>query len=193
MIYGVILAGGRSSRFGREKAAAEIDGQAMLARIAGVLTPHVCALAINAPPDRWAARFALEHGVALLPDAPGDPDGPLSGVKAGLAWASDGGANLLVTAPCDTPFLPDGLVSRLVDALTLGAGAAVARTVSGLQPLCAVWRCESLDVVRTALAQGEHPAIRAVLGSVDAVEVAFEDAAAFDNINTPEDYARVGG
>jgi molybdenum cofactor guanylyltransferase len=193
VICGLILAGGRSSRFGREKAAAEIDGRAMLARVADRLAPHVAALAVNAPPDRWAARYAAEHGLLLLPDAPGDPDGPLSGVKAGLIWAQALGAELLATAPCDTPFLPTDLISRLVEALPEDAGAAMARTAEGRQPLCAVWRCTSVDLVRAALAQGEHPSIRSVLDELKVVEVGFEDPHAFDNINTPQDYARAGG
>jgi molybdopterin-guanine dinucleotide biosynthesis protein A len=193
LIYGLILAGGRSSRFGREKAAAEIDGQPMLARIADGLAPHVAALAVNAPPERWAARFAAEHGLSLLPDDPGDPDGPLSGVKAGLAWAQAAGAELLMTTPCDTPFLPTDLVPRLLQALTPGAGAATARTAEGLQPLCALWRCDRLAAVKVALKDGEHPAIREVLANLSAVEVGFDDPRAFDNINTPQDYARARG
>jgi molybdenum cofactor guanylyltransferase len=192
-IYGLVLAGGRSSRFGREKAAAEIDGRPMLARIAEGLAPHVAALGINAPPERWAARFAAEHGLPLLPDSPGDPDGPLSGVKAGMAWAKAAAAELLVTTPCDTPFLPPDLVPRLAQALTPAAGAATARTAEGLQPLCSLWRCDRLEAIQMALADGEHPAIRKVLADLGAVEVGFDDPRAFDNINTPQDYARAGG
>ncbi|MGC1305089.1 MAG: molybdenum cofactor guanylyltransferase [Caulobacteraceae bacterium] len=192
-VLGLILAGGRSSRFGREKAAAEIDGRPMLERIAEVLAPHVSALAVNAPPDRWSAGFARERGLPLLPDAPGDPDGPLSGVKAGLVWAKAAGADLLVTTPCDTPFLPPDLVSRLVSALTQTSGAAVARTSEGLQPLCAVWRCDRLETIQAALAEGRHPSTRSVLDALDAVEAVFDDPHAFDNINTPQDHARRGG
>lgn len=193
MIYGLILAGGRSSRFGREKAAAVIGGRPLLACAASALHPHVAALAINAAPQRWAASFAAEAGWPLRPDAPGDPDGPLSGVKAGLTWACAAGAEALATAPCDTPFLPPDLVPRLTRALTAGAGAAVARTAEGLQPLCAIWRCDRLEMIRAALAKGEHPSVRATLADLDAVEVCFDDAHAFDNINTPEEHARAGG
>jgi molybdopterin-guanine dinucleotide biosynthesis protein A len=193
LVYGLILAGGRSSRFGSEKAAAEIDGRPMLARIVATLQPNVAALAINAPPGRWASAFAVEHALPLLPGAPGDPDGPLSGVKAGLIWAAACGAELLVTTPCDTPFLPPDMVARLTQALTHRAGAAVACTDQGSQPLCAVWRRESLEAIQAALAGGEHPSIRKVLGALNTVEVHFDDPHAFDNINTPQDYARAGG
>ncbi len=111
----------------------------------------------------------------------------MSGVKAGLAWARAAGAELLVSAPCDTPFLPADLVSRLAQALTPEAGAATARTTEGLQPLCTLWRCDRLEAVQAALAGGEHPAIRKVLAGLGAVEVGFDDARAFDNINTPQD------
>jgi molybdopterin-guanine dinucleotide biosynthesis protein A len=190
MICGVILAGGRSRRFGREKAAAEIGGVPMLWRVAGVLRPHVAALAINAGPGSWAAQFAAEAGLPLLPDTPGDPDGPLSGVRAGLAWAIAAGAEALVTAPCDTPYLPQDLVPRLVQGLPPAAGAAAARTVDGLQPLCALWRCDRLAAIHAVVAGSSHPAVHATLAALGAVEIDFEDARAFENINTPQDHAR---
>jgi molybdopterin-guanine dinucleotide biosynthesis protein A len=193
VIWGVVLAGGRSTRLGSEKAALEIDGRPLLHHVVSALDPQVSALAINASPNRWAARFAAGAGLPLLTDAPGDPDGPLSGVKAGLAWAAAGGAELLATAPCDTPFLPHDLVPRLVGVLTEDAGAVVARTADGLQSLCAIWRCDRLDVLETALAEGRHPAIREMFAILGAVEVGFDDARAFHNINTPEDLARARG
>jgi molybdenum cofactor guanylyltransferase len=190
IIWGLILAGGRSRRFGSEKAAALLDGRPMLAHVAAALQPSVAALAINAPPDRFAAAWAAGHGLPCLADRDGDPDGPLSGVRVGMAWAAAGGATLLATTPCDVPRLPPDMVPRLAAALTPGAGAAVVRTAEGLHPLCTLWRVDRLVEVEAQLAKG-HPPIRRVLADLGAVDVAFDDAAAFDNVNTPEDRARL--
>ena len=192
MIFGLVLAGGRSRRFGREKAAALLDGTPMLAQVAGRLRPSVARLAINAPPGSWAAAWAAGHALPCLADRPDDPDGPLSGVRAGLAWAAAEGADLLATAPCDTPRLPADLIDRLAAALTPATGAAVARTPSGLQPLCTLWRCDGLAAVEAVLTGG-HPPMRLVLAGLGAVEVAFENPDAFANINTPKQHARLGG
>ncbi len=186
MIVGLVLAGGRSSRFGREKALAELGGRSFIARAVEVLGAGCARVAINARAASLAAAFAAEHALPCLSDGPGDPDGPLAGVKAGLAWAQGEGAAFLATTPCDTPFLPRDLVAVLAG--TGGARAAVAQTADGLQPLCALWPVAALAEVTAALSSGEHPAIKQVLTQLNAVEVQFKDAAEFDNLNTPADY-----
>src|SRR5689334_23373453 len=100
-IAGLVLAGGQSSRFGGNKALAVLDGETLAGRMARLLGAHCShvALSANAPLP----------GIDLptLPDPPGAQAGPLSGVLAGLRWAKSLGAQWLVTAPCDTPLLPD--------------------------------------------------------------------------------------
>lgn len=189
MILGVVLAGGRSSRFGREKALAELEGQPFVARVASVLASGSERVAVNAPEDSGAAAYAAEHGLTLLHDPAGAPDGPLAGVVAGLAWAEAAGASSLCTAPCDTPRLPADMVARLAAAMNERSGATAARTADGLQPLCTLWRVEALPTVRRLTAGGVHPAVREVLVAVGYAEVRFEDAGAFRNVNTPKDLA----
>jgi molybdopterin-guanine dinucleotide biosynthesis protein A len=186
MILGLVLAGGRSSRFGREKALAEIGGRPFVDHVVAVLSAGCERVAINAREDSLAAAYAQAHGLPCLSDAQGDPDGPLSGVKAGLMWAKAQGAQYLATAPCDTPFLQHDLVQRFEEA-DKGRGA-VARTADGLQPLCALWPVGALDALAAILASGDHPAIKHVLLSLDVAEAAFDEADLFDNLNTPDDY-----
>jgi molybdopterin-guanine dinucleotide biosynthesis protein A len=186
MILGLVLAGGRSSRFGHEKALADMGGRPLVAHVVAALSKGCRQVAINAREDSLAADYARAHGLAVLSDAPGDPDGPLSGVRTGLTWAKAQGAPYLATAPCDTPFLPQDLVQRLVQT-DMGRGA-VARTADGLQPLCALWPVGALDALAAILASGDHPAIKHVLLSLDVAEAAFDEADLFDNLNTPDDY-----
>lgn len=199
MICGIVLSGGRSSRFGREKAGADFGGQPLIDRPVATLARGCEIVAVNARPDSEAAAFALSRGLALVPDAAGDPDGPLAGIKAGMSWARALGAEFLATAPCDTPFLPEDMVRRLLGALTpitgisSGAGAAVAVTADGVQPLCAVWRTDRLALVKRALEGGRHPPIRGLLAEVGRIEVAFGDTAAFANLNTPDSFATALG
>ncbi len=181
----MVLAGGRSSRFGREKALADLDGRPFIAHVYDVLAAGCQSVAVNSRAGSLAEGYAVAHALPCLHDAPSDPDGPLAGVRAGLTWAQAEGAAFLATAPCDTPFLPGNLVLKLLDG---GNGrAAVAKTPDGLQPLCAVWPIAALAEL-TALLAGEHPSIKSVLIALGAAEVVFEDTAAFDNLNTPADY-----
>ncbi len=93
-------------------------------------------------------------------------------------------ADWLCTAPCDTPHLPADLVSRL--AKHADSRGSVARTSDGLQPLCALWPVSVLD---TKDRWAGLTAPRAALAAIGAVEVDFEDASAFANLNTPQEYA----
>lgn len=188
-IVGLVLAGGRSSRFGREKAMAHVAGRPMIAWVLDVLKPDCAEVAISAKAGTEAADFADRMGYVTLPDEGADPQGPLAGVRAGLAWARAEGADALATAPCDTPFLPAGLVANLVRGWTLGDGARVATSPNGMEPLCALWPAAALELIGETLAAGRHPPIRQVLERLRAVAVAFSDPTAFANLNTPLDYA----
>ncbi len=189
ILYGLVLAGGRSSRFGREKAAALVAGRPMIAWVLDVLRPSCVEVAVNAKFGTEAAALGAQGGHTVLADDPCDPQGPLAGVRAGLAWAHARRATALATAPCDTPFLPPDLVARLAEGWKPGDSARVAVTPAGLAPLCALWPVPAaFHLVAETLAAGNHPSIRRVLEQLCAVEVEFPDPRTFDNLNTPDDY-----
>ncbi len=186
-VLGVVIAGGRSVRFGGEKAVADLAGRPLLLWAADRLQNSCAAVAVNARPGTQAETLARAAGLAVLHDAPGDAAGPLAGVKVGLAWAKGLGARALAVSPCDAPLLPDDLFTRLVEAA--GGGPAMAETADGPQPLCAIWPVTALDALVQALAGGAHPATWRMLASIGAVRVRFEDRSAFANLNTQADLA----
>lgn len=186
-LLGIVIAGGRSLRFGGEKAVATLAGRPLLLWAADRLARNCSRVAVNARPGTGAAELAAAQGLEVISDAPGDADGPLAGVKAGLAWAAGHGATALAVSPCDVPLLPDDLYSRLYDAAN--GGAAMAETAEGRQPLCAIWPVSALGPLREALAGGAHPATWKMLEQVGAVKVRFEETERFANLNTREDLA----
>jgi len=188
-VVGLVLAGGRSSRFGREKASADVGGRPMIAWVLDVLAADCLEVAVSAKPGSQASAFADRMGCVTLADEGADPQGPLAGVRAGLAWARTKGADALATAPCDTPFLPAGLVATLASDWSPGDGARVAVSPAGIEPLCALWPVAALDLIDETLSAGRHPPIRRVLEQLRMAAVEFADPAAFANLNTPADYA----
>jgi molybdenum cofactor guanylyltransferase len=190
-VVGVVIAGGRSVRFGGEKAAAQLAGKPLLLWAAGRLARSCLSVAVNARPGTEAEALARAAGLPLLHDAQGDAAGPLAGVKVGLAWAREQGASALAVSPCDVPLLPDDLFVRLVAAA--GPGAAMAETSDGDQPLCAVWPVSALAKLTAALANGAHPPTWLMLESVGAARVRFPESDAFANINTRADLAAISG
>lgn len=190
-VAGVVIAGGRSVRFGGEKAVAGLAGKPLLIWAVERLRLNCGVVAVNARPGTEAEALAAAEGVPVLHDAQGDAAGPLAGVKVGLAWAVQVGARALAVSPCDVPLLPDSLFQRLIT--TAGSGAAMAETVEGHQPLCAVWPVSALARVTEALQEGRHPPTWLVLESIGAVRVRFPSPEAFANINTRADLAAIAG
>ena len=111
-ITGVLLAGGQGSRMGGvDKGLVELAGRPMAAHALARLAPQVDELIINAN-QNLAAWQAFGHPV--FGDDIGGFAGPLAGLHAALVRARH---PLVVTAPCDSPFLPADLVERLATAL----------------------------------------------------------------------------
>src|SRR5512138_349566 len=144
-IVGLVIAAGRSSRFGAEKGVADLLGKPLLIWAADRLARSCALVAVNARPGSETERLARAREWPVLHDASGDAEGALAGVKAGLTWAAAVGARALAVSPCDAPLLPDDVFERLIRAA--GNGAAVAETADGRQPLCSVWPVKALSVV----------------------------------------------
>ena len=185
MIAGLVLAGGRSGRFGSEKAVVRMGELTLLEWALAALGPDCAALAISASEGSQADALAKALFIHRLRDDPAHPAGPLAGVAAGLRWASSLGASQLATLPCDTPRAPRDMVAHLRDAGG-EAFAAWATTADGDHPLCALWSIDLLAPLESELARG-HPPVWAFLRDLGGVAVPFGDAAAFTNINAPGD------
>ena len=185
-ITGVILAGGLGRRMGGiDKGLQELRGQPMVHRVIERLAPQVDELLINA--NRNVERYAA-FGHRVVPDQIPDYAGPLAGLHAALSAAEQ---PLVATVPCDSPFLPADLVSRLFSALTAtNADLAVARTFDQPHPVFCLCKREVLPHLSEFLAGGGRR-FEQWYATLKAVEVAFDDEAeAFENINTREELDR---
>ena len=187
-ITGLILAGGRGTRMGHvDKGLQPFRGASMAEHVMRRLAPQVGALAINANQnlDVYAA-----FGVPVWPDQLTGFEGPLAGLATGMARCA---TPLLVTAPCDSPFLPHELVARLRQALDAdGADLALAETEEAgrdgvpriqPQPVFALVRTNALPRLQAYLAGGGRR-MDGWYGGIKVARVRFDDASAFRNINT---------
>ena len=188
-VTGLVLAGGLGRRMGGvDKGLVELDGKPMVAHVLARLAPQVDSVLINA--NQNIDRYAT-FGPPVVPDRIEGFAGPLAGLHAGLSAAS---TPLLVTVPCDSPFLPLDLVERLRAALDAAqAQLAVARTGDQAQPVFSLVRREGLEDLGQFLASGGRK-IDAWYARLKVVEVAFDDEAeAFANINTREELSGFQG
>jgi molybdopterin-guanine dinucleotide biosynthesis protein A len=183
-ITGLVLCGGQGRRMGGvEKALLPWAGGTLLAAVLTRLEPQVAAVALNA--NRAFDRYAA-FGRPVWPDETAALPGPLAGWLAGLRLAS---TDWLLSVPCDTPRLPADLAARLAAAVG-PAPLAIAATADGPQPVFALLHRRLAAPLAAALAAGERGVARFAHAQGAAV-VMFDDAAAFADVDTPEDLARL--
>jgi len=185
MITGLILAGGRGTRMDNaDKGLQPCAGMPMVQQVLQRLQPQVAHLAINANRNLEAYR---RFGVPVWQDVIADFAGPLAGLQSGLTHCA---TPLLVSVPCDSPFLPLDLVARLHAAMTAAdAELALAVTASGPHPVFCLLKTALLADL-TAYLQSGGRKVRAWQATRKTVEVYFEDEAAFCNINSHADLHR---
>ena len=168
LILGCVLAGGTSSRFGSDKALAELDGHTLLTRAVDTLSgwcEHVVVAGRETAP------------APTIPDAPRPGMGPLGGVAAALHLARDEGYAAVLTCGVDSTGLPDDLL-----ALLSPAPAYIAD-----QPVIGLWPASALETVDTILkGEGRHSMFHfAEVLEARAVTLPHP----VSNINTPADLA----
>jgi len=182
-VTGLILAGGQGRRMGGvDKGLQVLRGKAMVEWVLARFSPQVDEVLINANQNR--ERYA-RFGHRVSADDIAGFAGPLAGLQAGLKAATH---PLVVTCPCDSPFLPPDLVQRLREGLEReGADLAVAKTGDQPHPVFSLVRRDVLPGLTRFLESGGRK-IDAWYASLKTVEVDFGDEAeAFSNINTREE------
>jgi molybdenum cofactor guanylyltransferase len=200
-----VLAGGRSTRMGQDKALLQVAGVSLLEHALDKLR----ALGAFATPRIVGARPDLSSYAPVVPDLhPGC--GPLSGIEAALA-ATTQPLNLFL--PVDLPLLPAGLLGWMLRRAEItGALATVPRVNGRPQPLCAVYHRDLLAGVTASLAAGNYKVMPVVMaaaqsraGEIDVFDVELLASTYpemhrfsslplyrwFHNCNTPEDVTAI--
>ena len=170
---------------GRDKGLQILGARPMITHIIERLQPQVGRLLINANHNQEAYEV---FGLPIIADVIGDFVGPLAGLHAGLSHCA---TPYLLSVPCDCPFLPADLASRLGDALvSSGADIAYAVTVNQNQtehhPVFCLLNRDAIVGLSAYLTQGGRKVLTWVSSQTHS-QVRFDDYAAFLNINTPDD------
>ncbi|MEK6349520.1 MAG: molybdenum cofactor guanylyltransferase MobA [Burkholderia sp.] len=191
----LLLAGGQGSRMGGvDKGLQPLHGEPLAPHVLRRLAPQAgaCLISANRNPDVYLA-LGQPYSARVVGDATPGFAGPLAGLLAGLRAAR---TPLVLTAPCDTPYLPLDLAARLLAAREAqAAGIAVAVSVDAdgtrhAQPTFALVSVALADDLEAALAAGERR-VRAWYARHTAVEVPFHDERAFYNANSLQELTRL--
>ncbi len=184
-LYGLILAGGASSRMRRDKAALEYQGRLQLDRIFELAQRHVAKVFISVRADQRSESTRARK--AMIVDCVAG-EGPIVGIRS--AFMEIPSAAWLVLA-CDLPFLSDAALEHLMRARDPAVYATAYRSAHDdlPEPLCAIWEPSAAAALAAAQAAGRG-CPRKFLINHRVKLIAPLDKRALDNVNTPEEYAQ---
>ncbi len=188
-VAGFVLAGGESSRMGRDKALLELGGVPLVvraARLVGEVAGPVTVIARAAGSDGYD-RLGFP---VVGDDFPGV--GPLGGIATALRHSAHSW-NLVIG--CDLPYLTRSWLAHLIERATpLPADALLPASEHGLEPLCAMYHRNCAPAISAALASGMRKITTALAGlhvetiPLDVWKGFDSDGRLFKNMNTPADY-----
>lgn len=186
-LTGFVLAGGKSTRMGSDKAVLSLNGRTLLETALAAVRPVANEVFILGSPELYHA-----YAPAIADVFPGC--GPLGGIHAALAQTKTE-FNLIIAV--DTPFLSAGLLRFLVERALASRAVVTAPEVNAYpQPLCAVYSREFLPIAEQALKAGNYKIVplfprngTLVITETELAQVAFTQEM-FENLNTPEDLGR---
>ena len=188
-LTGLVLAGGRSTRMGTDKATLTVNGERLVDRAVRVLATCCVDVLVAPGPDRALSV----DGAAVVADASGA--GPLAGIVAGLQQAA---TPLVAVVAVDMPHA-SAAVMRALAGVWDGEAAVVPVVRGRVQPLHAVYAVAWAERYAALLAGGER-SVRRALQVLDARTVDAAVWAAADptggfavNLNTPADIADFSG
>jgi len=183
-LYGLVLAGGASTRMGQDKATLAYHGRAQLQWAYELLT-GVCERSyVSVRPDQRdePTRASLPQIVDTQPGI-----GPMAGISAALA-AHPRAAWLILA--CDLPFLSRDTLAHLIAHRDTSRIATAYRSTHDQlpEPLCAIWEPQSREAVNNWIAIGKQCPRKLLINS-DAALLDQPDARSLDNINTPDEFS----
>ncbi len=176
---GLILAGGRSRRYGSDKALAHAGGVPFVRLVHDALAAHAAEVIVATGPTARVYPVPARPVLDRVADG-----GPLAGLAAGLAAAR---TPWLLAVAVDLPALTADALAPLLaaDAAAVDADVVVALDGDGRrQPVCALWRVDAVRPVAEAHLAWGRLALFALLGALRVAEVAL-DAGALRNVNAP--------
>ena len=188
-LSGFVLAGGKSTRMGRDKAALTLDGRTLLETAPTVLRQVAHEVFILGSPQLYGG-----YGTVIADIFPGC--GPLGGIHAALSRTTSP-FNLIIAV--DTPFLSAEFLAYLAGRAADSSAMVTIPEIRGyLEPACAVYKREFLPIAEQALRRGDNKitpllpkdvGATLVIPEAELTQFAFT-AEMFENLNTPEDLER---
>jgi molybdopterin-guanine dinucleotide biosynthesis protein A len=186
----IILAGGRSSRLGQNKALQVIEGKSLIQWVVdrlAILSTEIIIATARGKTIPCSSSVKIKTVADIYPGK-----GPLVGIYSGLIASSSSQA---IVVGCDTPFLSVGLLEYMTQICST-FDAVIPRLKNELEPLCAVYSKNCLDLIQGLLKQDERQ-IRKLFSMVKVKYIEEDEINRFDpeylsffNVNSQADLDR---
>ena len=182
----IILAGGKSSRMGQDKALLEFGGKTILENLVDFSSSFFNETLIVVNQGKKLSGLDLKKSSVhedLIPES-----GPLAGLYTGLVYSK----NLLsCVLTCDMPFVDDLVIRKLVEHEEAGYDVICLETEGDDQPFPGIYRRSSRSLIKSLLESGEKSMKRFLqIATVKWIELEIERKEALINLNYMEDYHR---
>lgn len=175
----VVLCGGTSSRFGRDKMMAKMAGRPIVSYVIDAFSAMGGELALNVTPqqvrdhpqyEKYGLPFIEDMSAANIVDKDKDKHGklgPLAGIHSALKWGQEQGRDTVLIWPGDTPFIPLSWPQKMIDyaaevGTTDNPTIIIAQSKTGKHYVCGLWPTKLATPLKNALKQG-HRSIRRYL------------------------------
>jgi molybdenum cofactor cytidylyltransferase len=188
MTVAVVLAAGLARRMGRQKLLLDLRGKAVVRWSVEAVLPLVDEVVVVTGREEREVRAALAGLPVRFAGNPRPEDGQGGSIAAGVA-ALPPGAHAVLIALGDQPRLPAEVIPALLDAFARGGAAVVAPVYRGIQGTPVLFAAEVFPELRAL--SGDAGARAVVRARPERVRLIDFDLAVPDDVDTPEDYARL--
>jgi molybdopterin-guanine dinucleotide biosynthesis protein A len=178
---GIILAGGRSSRFGSNKALAELHGKKLIEHVISVMRAVFDEVVIVTNQPEQYKEFGCKVLKDIIPDL-----GPVGGIATAFKYTDK--SAIFVTA-CDMPFISADAINNILSQAE-SYSAVVARSQNGMEPLFALYKKDTLKHFEEGFKKDDR-SVLSILKQIKQISFVDIGCKVVTNINTINDHAEL--
>ena len=186
-ILGVVLAGGKSSRFGQDKSDVKLDGRSLLEHTLNKIKPKLKKILI-------VSNNQTLKDYTVIKDCIDGHLGPLVGVLSAMKWIKKNNYsfNWIATFPCDTPFFNNSLIDRFIESSKSNDSALYfAKSEKKRHNIFGLWSLKLVEILEEDIIKNNYRKVEIWANKigVKTINISYKEFDPFFNINTKEDLA----
>ena len=184
-ILGVVLAGGKSKRFGEDKSTIKLNGKTLIEHTLDKIKSKLNKIII-------VSNDKVLKNYITINDCIDGQLGPLVGVLSAMKWIKDNNYsyNWIITFPCDTPFFNISIIDKFVEVSKLDHSLLYfAKSEEKRHNIFGLWSLKLIETLETDIVKNNHRKVEkwADKIGVKTINISYKEVDPFFNINTKED------